>query len=366
MTEVVFETATLVDAVKKACRVAPTKGEAYDKASGVVIEVRPDEEFPVVVRATNLQVYYMQWVSVLSADGAPCTWRFHAQTLDAVMSSLPLGAGKQVKLATLKNRVQITQARIKAVLNVNISTDYPIWNAFDPEGLVEVQNLGGTLAKVEWAAADTAEILGGVRFNGTDIVSTDRYKVGKMDFPVELDQEFVIRARTLTPALPPTQNIKLGFDGTMMLLMPDDSTQMKVLAMAEEYVRVETVMVRSQPNSVRIRRQSLIAMINRALSVKGADRTPMVKIYLGRGEVAAMVQNDEMGLLGDVIEVPGYCDHPRIEMKFSPENIIPALENAPGEDVTIHYNAGNQYKPIRIEGAQTYEAWVAGRGRESD
>ena len=366
MTRVVIETASLVDAVRKACQVAPSRGAAFDKAAGVFIEIYPGEDFPVILRATNLDVYFMQWIPAVEVEGKAAKWRVASSTLLDVANSLPMSSGAQVTLQDDGQRLRISQRRINGRLNVMIAGSYPIWQPFDPTDLKEVTGLASAMQRVEWAAAK-GEIIAGIRFNGENIVATDKYKVAAMPMELDLEQEFVIRAKMLSGVLPPNAPVRLGFNGDMMQIMPDDTTQVMALAMAGDYIKIDSVMNRKKPNEVRIHRASLISMLNRALSIKGSDRNPILRVFIGREEVAAFMSNDSLNELGDVIETPGYADHKRVEIRFTPDSIIPALDNSPGDDVTLLYDLEHLNRPVYIKGEQGYECWVAvKRGGDND
>src|SRR6478735_9046351 len=115
MTKVVFETATIADAIRKADRVAPGKDKAFDKAAGIVIEVDPQAEPPVIIRATNLDVYSMEWMDVLSVEGDVARWRLPSSLLAQVMSKLPIGSGTTVTLE------EITDGRGHSVIQLTTS-----------------------------------------------------------------------------------------------------------------------------------------------------------------------------------------------------------------------------------------------------
>ena len=80
MTKVVFENATIRDVIGKAARVAPTKGSAFEKSNGLLMEVDPDGP-EVVLRATNLEIFYMEIADVVSIEGPARTWRLPATVI---------------------------------------------------------------------------------------------------------------------------------------------------------------------------------------------------------------------------------------------------------------------------------------------
>jgi DNA polymerase III sliding clamp (beta) subunit (PCNA family) len=366
-TSVTFDTATFNEAIQRAARVAPSRGAAFDKAGGILIEVWPGEQFPVVIKATNLDVYYTNWLEAI-VTGERTTWRVPSATLAAVAASLPTANGARVTLENEGRHLILKQKpKLKARLNLMPADLYPIWNAFDPDDLTDVHNLGAALARVEWAAAETSDvILNGIRFNGKDLVATDRWRIATVEMKVPVEETFVLKSRVLTPVLPPSTSVKIGFDDSHMLVMPNEETQIKVVMMEGGYPNIDPIMQRDKPDKVRVSKARFIELIQRALTVRGADRTPLLRLFLGKGELAVMLKNADYGSMGDVIETPGYCDHPRVELTFGPENVLAALNSAPGDDIEIGYDRNEPEKPIHLKGSQTYEAWIAVRGKPSE
>ena len=88
-------------------------------------------------------------------------------------------------------------------------------------------------------------------------------------------------------------------------------------------------------------------------------------LFIGKGEIAVMMSNEEVGLLGDVLETPGFCDHSRIEMKFTPRNIIEAIANCPNQKMDFHYNSVPAKRSmVYIDGGSGYQTWVMGRSED--
>lgn len=362
-----MEAATFLDLMVRAGRVAPSRGAAYDKASGIVMEVKPGEDHNLVVRSTNLDVFFTTWAKAQTITGDPVTWRFHADTIQAVARALKSTGGAKVILATDGGRVQITQGRLKSKLNVMTVTDYPIWKAFNPNLLHRSGNIQKALSMIEWAAGSSeSDLLIGVKADGKRIICTDRYRVGTVPYELpDLEGDpFVFKARLLSGAVSSQTHFDIGFDGDYLLLMPDELTQIKVLGLAGDFPPVERIMIPDKPCQFRVRRVSLIELVNRVLSVRGSDRSPLVKLRIGKGEIVGYMQNEDFGMFGDVIEIPGYCPHERIDYGFSHENLIAALNAAPGDDVIVGHDPGNLKSPFYFKGEQDYEAWLAVRGQE--
>lgn len=371
MTKVVFETATIADAVKKADRIAPGKGKAFDKAAGIVIEITPGQEPPVIVRATNLDVFSMEWVDALSAEGTPTSWRLPSTLLAQVISSLPIGSGSTVTLEEIHDGkghsvIQLTtNRRTKAKFNMMRTDDYPHWSAFDPDILFRADDLGGRISQVEWAAAksDALPVLAGVHFDGEKCVATDRYKLACSDMKIpDLEFPVTVPAGLLGQILKQTGEISVGVDGGQFFIMPDEHTQIRVILFGQEYPKVSRIMDRNRPDSIKLKKAPLLEVISRASNFSGANRYPTLRTFFGKEEIAVMMDNEEVGFLGDIIEVPGQALHDRFEVKFSPRNITEAIEKAPNDEVTINYDTTKAKGTFYINGGSGYEAWVMPRG----
>lgn len=360
--KVTFETATLADSVRKAAKVAPAKGQAFDKAAGLLLTVAADV---TTIRATNLEVYYTEWIDTVSTEGDLVKWRLPAQLFASVVSSLPIGSGKQVTLTQVeKGQILLTSGRTKARFNLIDETYYPSWTAFDPLSLTEVADLGGRIAQVEWAAsANSADVpKNGIYLDGKLAVATDGYRLAAVPLEIPtLEAPVVVPAGVLSSVLPKSGDVGLGIDGTQVLLMPDESTQIRAVTFGQKYPNVAMVMKDDYPAFITLKRNDLIEIMGRALNFTGSDRFPTMRVFIGAEEIAVMIQNQEIGLLGDVVEVPGQATHARKEFKFTPKNIMDALSSGPNDQVTLGYYPENANKIFYVDGGSGYKAWVAPR-----
>jgi DNA polymerase III sliding clamp (beta) subunit (PCNA family) len=110
----------------------------------------------------------------------------------------------------------------------------------------------------------------------------------------------------------------------------------------------------------------LLQQIQNASQMAGADRAPVMRIIIGKGELAVMMSNDEIGLFGDVIELDaGQAMHNRITLKFTPRMFIDALNNAPNDKVKLKYNPEKTNLPVGLDGDSGYEVWIAPRSEKT-
>lgn len=366
MTKVVFETAALADSIKKAERVAPSKGAAFDKSAGIVLDLQPQDS-SVVVRATNTLIYYMEWVDPLEIEGDAKSWRIPSRVFAGVIGSLPIGSGKKVTIEEVQNGVQtqllLTSGRTKARFNLLPIEYYPAWTPFDPDNLFPAPDLGGRLAQVEWAAGKEGDIPWcGVHFDGEIAVATDRYRIATVPLKIEgLDRGVTVPAGMLTPVLKQTGEVMIGVEENFLLVMPDEHTQVRASIYAAQYPNTKHIVNREPTQKTMLRKGELLEIINRANNFSGADRTPMLRMFFGKEEIAVMMANGEIGLLGDVVETPGFGDHERIEIRFTPKNIADALDKAPNEEVILGYTPEKPDAAFYIDGGSGYKALVQPR-----
>ena len=365
MTRVLFETATLADAIKKAERIAPAKGQAFDKAAGIMLEVS-DPTLPVVVRATNLEIFSMEWVDTLEIEGDPASWRIPSGLFMQVVSSLGIGSGKTVeleeKITGFSSQLHLTSGRTKARFNLLDADYYPKWGAFDPDQLTTIQDLGGRLSLIEWATSKTESPINGVHLDGNLAIATDKYRLAVTDMPIPaLDEPVTIPAKILAQVLKQTGEVQFGRDGGTMLIMPDEHTQIRTVTIADRFPPTQRVMKREYEDCLTLKKDAVLELLNRANNFAGGDRIPSLKVFIGQEEFAVMMTNEEVGLLGDVLELPGQCVHNRYEIKFTPRNIIEAISACPGDTLELSYDKTNSKGLIWIDGGSGYECWVMPR-----
>jgi DNA polymerase III sliding clamp (beta) subunit (PCNA family) len=366
VTKVTFETATLADAIRKASQVAPSRGAAFDKAAGVVIEVTPGNPIPVVVKATDTEVYYMEWVDSVEVEGAPVQWRLPAKVFAGFVTALPIGSGKRVTLEEIAVNetvmLQLTQDRKKAKFNLMRSEYYPLWTVFDPDPLEIVPDIGGKLAMVDWTTAkDDPGVLAGVHLTGSSAVATDKYRFACVPLELNLDEPVTVPVSVLTQIMKRTGEVRMGINEGQLQVMPDETTQIRAILYDQEYPKVDGIMRRDQPNQLTFKKSQLLEAVGLAMNFIGSDRSPILNIFVGKETIAVYMAGADTGNMGDVIEVPGQATHERITLLFTPKNLIQALENAPNEEVTLNYDLVNIRRPVRIDGGSGYEAWVAMR-----
>lgn len=372
-TRVAFEATTLADVVKRAGQVAPSKaGNSYDRAAGLMFDVTPDGEVVAVVRSTNLDVYFMEVVDVVEAEGDTVRWRLPSRPLDAILANQVAGGGnKQVVFDNSKEkdkRLSITCGRMRAGLNlIDNSNGYPDFDVSDELKYATVASIGQAIERVSWAAdKNGSDALAGVHFDGDYVMATNRYRIARMPLEIALDHPVTLGAGILPQLLRQRGEVNFAIDGNMVVIEPDDYTRITINTFGTDYPPLRKIMREEYPEEVTVRKDHVVAAINSAMAVTGSDRSPRLTVFFGLEQIAVYLRNDEEGYVGDIIDVSGQIAHDRMEKGFGPESLLDALSHAPSDKVTIKYDTTEAEKgSILIDGGSGYMVWLAPRGKHS-
>jgi DNA polymerase III sliding clamp (beta) subunit (PCNA family) len=352
--------------IGKASRIAPTKGSAFDRAAGIVMQVNAAQN-QVIVKATNVEVFYMEIVDIVSIEGDDRSWRIPSSLLDGICNKLPITSGTTITFDDADGSdIVLSSARMRARLRLMDMTYYPHWDTFDPASLSEVSDFGARLQQVQWAASKSQlPPITGINLNGQYAGATDRFRLAITPCAIpQLLEPITIPASIFAPMMKSLGEVKVGQEEGMILVMPDDQTQIKAVIFAEKYPPISTMFKRNETNAVILKKEPLLEMIEQAMVMGQRDRNPLLKIIIGQEEFAVMMEDQEVGLLGNVIEVAGQAAHNRHHIGMNPDNVIGALRAAPNDDVTIYYFFGEAKKPIRLDGGSGYEVLLMPRNLE--
>jgi len=358
VTTVVFETASLASAFAKAASVAPTTGMAFDKAAGIVLEILPAEGI-VRVKSTNLDIFYAEWIKPLEMEGDETTWRIPSKVFASVISTLPIGPNKTVKMYDKDSTVHLESGRMKLNRQLILGDDYPEWSAYDPSSLAQILDFGGKYERVMWAASkDNLPPMTGAYLGNGILACTNRFRICMVPMETPFDEPVVFQGVQLGPLVKPGITVGLGRTDTQLLLSPDPSTQLRIGLLGDKFPPVTKFPEIKYPQEVAAGREDLVAMLTRTKHVVGSARDLYCTMYVGREEVAFSVKSGHDGLFGDVVDVPGAATHARVHIKFNQNDLANALSSAPGEMVTLAYNPENMMLPMRISSGD-YQAWVS-------
>lgn len=370
LSSVTFETAALADVIKKAAKVAPSKGAAFDKAAGIMFEFDPAGAVPLcVVRVTNLDLFMMEWVTVTEWSGEAQRWRLPSALLALVIGGLPIGTGKTVTFTseTLPSGnilVHVSSGRTKARLFCMDSEYYPQWGAFDPDQMFPAPDLGGRIAQVEWAASGSEPDLAGVLLDGERAVATDRYKLVTVPLKIpDLAEAIIVPGSLLGQILKQTGDVQIGVDPVTNFLqvMPDDTTQIKSVVLQSRFPGISRILDQEFDTSIEVSRDALVEVMTRVNALSLGERGIPLRCYFGKEQIAVYMENPERGSIGDILETPGYAAHELLELRFTARNLIESLTKSPNDKLTLSYDCMNGKSKLKIDDGAGYQCWVMPR-----
>lgn len=361
MTRVVFEATALADALKKAQKVAPTRGDSFEKAAGIFLDITSEE---VVVMATDTLTRFATWLTPESVEGPPTKWRISSRIFPEVIGKLKTTMTRTLSLEQVGGNLTMQHGRTKAQFrlmgNVN---EYPTWMPFSPDDMKEVEGLAGIASAVQWACSKGTDVpYTGIHFDGAQAIATDKYRFAVMPCELPIDKAMTIPAGALTSILKPNETVLLRSDGSQLYVMPDEFTQISMTMYGVDYPNMSRVMRREYPCMVKVQKDSFRDMLDLAVSMVGSDRLPTMVLIFGRQQVAAMLENEQEGLLGHVHDVPGQLDFARRdEVRFKPESLIGAVDGCPAAEITLGYDPANTRAAFYIKGGDGLEFWISPR-----
>lgn len=366
-TKVRFETGVLSDAIKKAARVAPSRGGAeLDKAAGIILDIDPGGAVPCVVRATDTMTFYLESLAVTEATGDKVRWRLPSQLLAGLLSNAISKATTITVETSTKStgRVSVKYARLTSDINLIASSSYPTWSTSAGDTLSPVTNLGEAISMVEWCAAKNGQPpLNGVNMDGKFLFATDRFRMARVPLKVDnLDEAIVFPAFSLGGIISGMGAVRVGVDRKLLVIQPNEFSQFKSITVSTAfpagiYNRFEF----DYPESLTFNRKEVIERIANAVLFSGADRDPVVELWIGEERMAVYIENAEVGLFGDIIDLPGMALHKNSVLKFAPKFLLEALLHSPTDEMRLGYQAAFPTKAVILSSATGYEAIVMPR-----
>lgn len=364
-TSITFEVGTLADSIRKAALVAPSRaGNAFDKAAGIVLEITPGEEVKCLVKATNLDVYYLEVIDCIAASGPSETWRLPSSVFADIVKDIKAAPGKTLILSHEAGveQVRLQCGRMRATLGMIDPEYFPEFMVFDGD-MEKASNLAPRIELVSWATAKAgSEPLTGIHFTGSHIAATDGYRFVRVPLEVPIAAPVTVPAGVLAAILRQAGDVGIAATETQLVIKPDEWTQIVCTIYGSKYPDISRPMGHTYDGEMQVSKQDLLdklAAVQKAAA--GGRDSPPVQLIVGKNELAVFLKGQDAGL-GDVIELPGQVNHARINLYYNPSYLSDAISKAPADIITIRYKLENESRsPIKIECAPGYEACVAAR-----
>jgi len=364
--KVVFEVGAIASAVARAARVAPSKGMAFDKAAGVLIEGDPDSKYQITVRATDIEVGYLERLTPNEIEtDEKFFWRIPSGVFAGLLSSLP--PSSTVEMTEHKGTLYIVCGKVKAKLQTirgeGDSLGALYWEPFDGEDLSEIAGLATKITQVSWACDKQTVPFSGVHMNGTHLIATDKYKLVRVPCPLALEHSITAPLDAVSPILAKFDDVRLGVEGGLLQIEIDEYTQITSTVFGNEYPNVERAMRTDYPHSFQVDKALLAEAVGRMLALMGrTERYPVVNLTI-KPDDAALDLRLEVPVLGemqDELEITG-ASGPETTLSFSPDYITNCLQHVGSSVVTIAYDPDKTTSAVLFTDGLGFEAWIMPR-----
>lgn len=352
--------ATLHDALQRANRVAPTKGNGYDKAQGIHLTFSVDY---CEVRATDTDVTFWQRIPAKLTEpyADPIEMRLPSQMFVAFVASLPMSGEQEVRFRVDTNSpkqiiLKFANTKLQAKINQVVGS-YPAFGPRDMDGMVPAQELASRLEQVAWATGDTG-VLQGVLVDGEQIVAMDSRRAARVPCIIPVDAPVVAMLATLVPLIKLGTDIRIMVEENKVFLALDESCQVTSTVIMQPYPdAVKRLASLPLNDGFTMARTRLIEALNRLLIGVRNDRVPRAMLTVTKGALDMRLIATGAGEFEDSAAITN--DNEETEERkfiFNPNTLIEALSSIGGGNVKIRYGTNRQ--PWHLVGSDGYESWV--------
>lgn len=359
MTKFTVETGAMADACTRAARVAPNKGIAFDKAQGIVLDVKPDRSC-LYVKSTDLEVTYLQKVNLSTVEGSPCSWRVPSNLLSGILSGFPMGSGNEVAFTDeieTQGTIQIKAGRKKAQVRLIVDASFPPIRPFDPNGMAQVPDLAARLHQVSWATdPNEAMVLHGIHIDGTGLTACDRVSAATAPCVVPVDDPITVPLRTVAPLFKNVGAMGMRAADGRLQLMPDQDTQITSLILEQEYPNVGGIKRTTFGGSFNVAQEALIEAVNAMLVLCKSERYPALDVLVHADHLELLMDVPEVGKMEDAVPCSNGPTDPW-DFRITPQRLMDAVSHSRKPVVTVNYGPDNKM-PLNVKDDDSYDCWV--------
>lgn len=369
-TTVTFESAILHDAVGKAARVAPNKGDAFDKAAGIHMTIKANKR--VIVRATDLDTTFEQEIAATSVKGDACEWRLPSALFSNIIGTLPMGQGQEVDLIDRGGDPWLRLKSGRTVAKIaRIDGDYPlsIFPEFQVASLQPAPDLANKIKQVVWAVDPSNQRLGGVRVDGERIIGCNLQFLAIIPCLAQVAAPVTVPLSLVEDLLKKASDFRIGATDKRFLMALDADTKMTTGIIEAPYPQIDNIMRKDFLASITVHRQGALDMLTRLMTMGKTEKLPRVRIEINGTGFLKMLTLDldagKAGRIADSIDVTS--DFPDIfEMDVTPDNLLNALDQAKGDKFHMDFGVPNdparsKIVPIQLRDDFGYMCWIMPR-----
>lgn len=368
MTKVVFETATIADVLNKAMRCNPNDGVANTDIAGTYLMIRPGER--VVVRATNLETFYTEWVETVNIEGPAVDWRVSNQAARFI-GNMPIGAGRTVIIDDETGVIQMRDGKNSAMRGTVprlTTTNYPRWEPFSEAESSAVPALASKLEQVIWAAAKPSDKgdadLQGIYFDGDQIMATNRYRVASVPCEVPIiagRQPVTVPAAILSRMVHHSGDVRVSITPKGLGISPDDHSQIEVLAYARNFCEAAMKAApRTFDHTLNVNCEEMVNIATRMQAIVKTAKNPLLKLFIGGRSILFHAKGDsDQEVTEDAVPAEG-ADHAPTILSFDPQIFIDAMGKCPSPRADLSYNltqTRGKANVAYLSGGAGYESW---------
>lgn len=340
MSTALFETASLIDAVRKAARFAPTKGAELDKAGGILIELSMPVDTPVAtIRSTDLSVFFRQTLRPLEMTLDRETWRVSSELFEAIISRLPMGMGSTVGLwDDDQGALHIECGTVKAKLHLyDEAVDFPQWAAFDPSGMEVSTGFAQRVSQVKWATDKKADnVLSGVHIDGEYLWATDRHCAVRVPLACPVGRPVTVPLAELTELVRDHPEVALRAAEDALEVAPDADTQVRVVLLTGQYPSLAAFMGSAMANTVPVEKGVLVGAIERLVVLDPSDRFPLMRMFFEGDQLQLKREVQGIGWINEDITLSAPVEEP-FELWVTPTMLRNILMHCAGTVIEFSY-----------------------------
>ena len=368
MIKVTFDAPTLADAVAKAARVAPTKGAAYDRAAGLLLDVDPAAH-TVILRSTNLDLSYEQILTLQDAKGDTAQWRLPSTLLAGLLSNLPMQSGATVTFYDKGDKaIRVTSGTMTAKMMTLNPDDFPKLPAIDRSNVSDANDFASKVAQVSWACAKDNSIMSGVSIDGESLIACERYCAAIVPCVVPITKQITVPLFLLSPVLRSATEVQVGADDHHLFIALDAESHATGRILEGEYPDVKKLLRDNYSGFAAINRVAFVEVVNRMMVMARAERLPAMTLEFRTGLTKQLVLDldvPETGRIQDRLDIAGEYEDD-FTIHFTPQYIVSAIDNARGDTVRLDFGRSDKpehgpISPVRVTDDGGYQALVTPR-----
>jgi len=356
------QVATLHDALQKAKNVAPTKGNAFDRAQGIHLTFITDG---IEVRATNLEMTYWQLVPAVTSVESGWEMRLSSSLLAAFVAGIPMASESdrlRFLIDTANPRsvtVQFGNKKLKAKMPT-IQGDYPLFGPIDVNDMKDAQELSSKLEMVAWAADDQGGVLSGTYIDGNHLVSMTTKMAARAHCVIDAEDAVVAIMRPLVPLIKLGTTVKMKVLENKIVIALDEASQVTSTVILQPYPVHGLAQLEKLPHDAgfTVAKQRLIDGLTRLLVAVRNDRLPRCSVEILDGQLHMALRSDS-GEIEDACIVSEQTWTEQKSLLFNPTWLIDALESFNSSTIKVKYVEKNSRSPLHLATPDgEYETWV--------